>query len=80
MDPDNATVVARFKALVELGKSLPNPLMLGEYTCLQQMKTANATNDNQCVNPAGTPAPAPKAGVYRGADMATAEHREYRDR
>jgi hypothetical protein len=54
--------------------------MLGEYTCLQQMKTANATNDNQCVNPAGTPAPAPKAGVYRGADMATAEHREYRDR
>jgi hypothetical protein len=43
------------------------------------MKTSNATNDNQCVNPAGTPAPAPKAGVYRGADMATAEHREYRE-
>ena len=28
---------------------------------------------------AGTPAPAPKAGVYKGADMATLEHREYRD-
>jgi hypothetical protein len=27
--------------------------MLGEYTCLQQMKVVNATNDNQCVNPAG---------------------------
>jgi hypothetical protein len=35
MNPKNASIVARFKALVELGKALPNPLMLGEYTCLQ---------------------------------------------
>ena len=79
MNPTNATHVHRFKALVELGKSLPNPVMLGEYVCLQQMKTVNTTNDNQCVNPAGTPAPAPKAGVYRGADMATREHRQFRE-
>ena len=26
-----------------------------------------------------TPAPAPKAGVYRGADMATREHRQFRE-
>eukprot|EP01047_Picozoa_sp_COSAG01_P073159 COSAG01_NODE_11839_length_1849_cov_1.879429_2_plen_79_part_00 len=57
MSVKNATNVARFKALVELGKTLSNPVMLGEYTCLQQMKVHNATNYNQCVNPAGTPAP-----------------------
>ena len=44
----NQTTVERFKALVQLGESLPNPLMLGQYTCLQQMKTINATNKNQC--------------------------------
>jgi len=104
----NQTTVERFKALVKLGESLPNPLMLGQYTCLQQMKTINATNKNQCkphrccwgsgcvcqggvcqrfraailrtgIGPAGTPAPAPKAGVYKGADMATTEHRQFRE-
>ena len=44
----NQTTVERFKALVKLGESLPNPVMLGQYTCLQQMKTINATNKNQC--------------------------------
>ena len=31
------------------------------------------------IGPAGTPAPAPKAGVYKGADMATTEHRQFRE-
>ena len=31
------------------------------------------------IGPAGTPAPAPKPGVYKGADMATTEHRQFRE-
>ena len=74
----NMTNVLRYRVLVEYGKTLQPPIMLGLYTCLQQMKTINSTNNDQCVPVAGSPAPAPKAGIYHGADMATLEHREYR--